>query len=222
MASPYGPKITAEGWSDLIRLISPFQWAFLGIAISLAVSVIGAAWGIFICGSSIVGASVKSPRIRSKNLISIIFCEAVAIYGLIIAIILFGKMVSIPKDFVPRRGFMRKEESNAIMTGWTIFGTGLTVGFSNLFCGLAVGITGSGTALGDAQKSELFIRLLIIEIFASALGKANAFNSISNGLIKCGTFIFYSYLLLDYTMQSSFSGIFGVILGILQLNIASF
>jgi V-type H+-transporting ATPase proteolipid subunit len=75
---------------------SPYSWAYVGVAISLGFSIIGAAWGIFITGASLLGASVKAPRIRSKNLISVIFCEAVAIYGVIMAIIMLGK-ISHPK-----------------------------------------------------------------------------------------------------------------------------
>jgi len=181
-----------DNWLMLFEQVPPYGLADIGIGISIGVSVLGAAWGIFTTGSSLVGAAIKAPRIRSKNLISVIFCEAVAIYGVIIAIILSTKMgtpeaypANASKDCnnldllkmswprVPNDGVGCQETlymKNLLFASYAIFNAGICVGLSNLFCGICVGITGSGCALADAQNGTLFVKILIIEIFGSALG----------------------------------------------------
>ena len=61
------------GWSEILTHMSPYGFANFGVAFGLGLSVIGAAWGIWLTGSSLVGAAVKAPRIRSKNLIRYCF-----------------------------------------------------------------------------------------------------------------------------------------------------
>lgn len=160
------------GYDEVLTRMSPYGWGYMGIAFGLGLSVVGAAWGIWLTGASLVGAAVKAPRIRSKNLISVIFCEATAIYGVILAILLLSKIGDgdETKNGATLPDAPEWNYNQWYFAGYSVFSAGLSVGITNVASGISVGIAGSACALADAQDSTLFVKILIVEIFASALG----------------------------------------------------
>jgi ATP synthase proteolipid subunit len=127
--------------------------------------------GIFITGASILGGGVKQPRITTKNLISIIFCEVVAIYGVIMSIVFSSKLQVVPAD--------QLTSAANYYTGFALFWAGLTVGMCNLICGVSVGINGSSAALADATDPSLCVVLQ----FVVERSSANAYLDSSRSLL---------------------------------------
>ena len=115
----------------------------------------------------------------------VIFCEAAAIYGVIVAIILGTKIESSEYTAVEGWNQVRRRAptvpdgdadegrdgpQEVMKAGYGVFASGITCGVSNLICGMCVGVVGSSCALADAQNAQLFVKILVVEIFGSALG----------------------------------------------------
>jgi V/A-type H+/Na+-transporting ATPase subunit K len=65
--------------------------AFLGAAIAVAGSAIGAGFAVSYTGSAAIAAIAEKPEMLGRSLVIVGLAEGIAIYGLIVAVILIGK-----------------------------------------------------------------------------------------------------------------------------------
>ena len=67
-----------------------FRWYALGAAIVMGLAGLGAAQGMGNASAAAMGALIERPEVFGKAMIFIVMLEAIAIYGLVIAILLIG------------------------------------------------------------------------------------------------------------------------------------
>jgi V-type H+-transporting ATPase proteolipid subunit len=129
---------------------------------------------------------VRSPELLMKNIIPVVMAGVLGIYGLIVAVILNGKMST------PEMGTGYATYSQ--FTAFSHLAAGLCCGFTSLASGLAIGISAdagtravgaqsamaaswkkmgfTGDAGGQANSGgdALFVATVLIQVFASNLG----------------------------------------------------
>merc|ERR1719502_45866 len=99
---------------------------------------------------------VLRPELMMKSIIPVVMAGVLGIYGLITSVIINEKLNE-PAKYSAYQGFAH-------------LGAGLTVGMSSLAAGLAIGIVGDAGVRANAQQTKLFVGMILILIFAEALG----------------------------------------------------
>lgn len=68
------------------------EWGYISAALSVGLSCIAAGIAVGLIGSSALGAISEKPEISGKALIFLGLAEGIAIYGLIVSIMILGKL----------------------------------------------------------------------------------------------------------------------------------
>jgi len=140
--------------NDICPVYAPF-FGSMGAASALVFCVIGAAYGTAKSSVGISTMGVLKPDLVMRAVIPVIFAGALAVYGLIISVILAGNL---------------GQENYSLKKGFTDLGAGLTVGLCGMASGMAIGIIGDSGVRGFGQQPKLYVGMVLVLIFAEALG----------------------------------------------------
>ncbi|XP_042908717.1 V-type proton ATPase 16 kDa proteolipid subunit c-like [Parasteatoda tepidariorum] len=129
----------------------------MGSASAATFTALGAAYGTAKSGIGISAMAIRKPELIMKSIIPVVMAGIIAIYGLVVAVLIANNIKSPKEGYTLYKGFLH-------------FGAGLSVGFSGLAAGFAIGIVGDAGVRGTAQQAKLFVGMILILIFAEVLG----------------------------------------------------
>ena len=145
--------LLAQG--DTVEAGNASFFGFIGIACALVFANLGAAYGTAKSGVGIASMGVLKPELIFKSIVPIIMAGILGIYGLIVSVILVSKINSTTYTYY---------------LGYKHLSSGLCCGLSSLAAGLAIGIVGDAGVRANAQQEAIFVGMILILIFAEALG----------------------------------------------------
>lgn len=134
-----------------------YFFAYIGIASALVFANLGASYGTAKAAVGISSLAVIDKSKIFQGLIPIIMAGILGIYGVIIAVIAGSQVKG-------------KAGSLTEMEGYQYLGAGLACGLSSLAAGLAIGVAGDAGVRAYAQTDDIFVGMILILIFAEAIG----------------------------------------------------
>lgn len=144
--------------------VDPYNFALSGAGFCVGLSTLGAGWGIWTCGTSSCGTASISGKIAMRDIMNLILCEVIAIYGLIMSIVLQGRITN------PNATTDYDYYRYTYHAGYCLFFSGLVQGFCSFSAGLAIGVVGATIAIVCHRDADLFFKLLIVQIFSELIG----------------------------------------------------
>lgn len=132
----------------------------MGVVSGLVFANLGASYGTAKSAVGIASLGVIDSSKVIKSLIPIIMAGILGIYGLIVAVLLNIQIGSGGKDGA----------GLDVQKGYQFLGAGLCCGLSSLAAGLAIGVAGDAGVRAYAQTDGIFVGMIILLIFAEAIG----------------------------------------------------
>merc|ERR1712166_149403 len=136
---------------------APF-FGFMGCAAALVFACLGAAYGTAKSGVGVVNMGVMHPDVVMKSIIPVVMAGVLGIYGLIVAVLLASGIKS------------DDPYGYSSYSGFSALSAGMCCGLAGLSAGLAIGIVGDAGVRANARQPKLFVGIILILIFAEALG----------------------------------------------------
>ena len=137
---------------------NPYFFGYIGIACALVLANLGAAYGTAKSGVGICTMGILKPDLIIRSIIPVIMAGILGIYGLIVAVIIQGK-ISSPEG-----------EKYTYKSAFSHLCAGLCCGVSSLGAGIAIGLGGDAGVRALGQQDRVFVGMMLILIFAEALG----------------------------------------------------
>ena len=154
--------------------MDPIILSVFGIVLAIGATTISAGIAIASTGSAMSGSLTERPEVFTRAVISVVFAEAIAIYGLLISFLILGSMETIRNtmaliysaDWVNHIQYIT---DLSVQQGYIALSAGLSIALSGVSA--AVGITIAGTAATGAitEKPEVGFGPIVSVVFAEAL-----------------------------------------------------